>query len=146
MTILEREEGVQGLAGDLQTTVVETELQPYGAPPHLAAESGAAEPGYQGDLALSQAKAAHKAAEAKRAHALQVRDECAQQLKSVKDLAAIYGAIVNYEEDKPTTTEQRLSGFRTACCPPCSAPTSTKAAFSTAVHLRSIGLVGQQVY
>ena len=127
--------------------VVEAEQQPYGAPPHPAAESVAAEPGYQGALALSQAKAAHKAAEAKWAHALQVRDEVAQQLKSVKDLAAIYVASANYEKDKPTkTTEQRLSGFRTACCPPCSASTSAKVAFSTAVHLRSKGLVGQQVY
>ena len=130
-----------------KATVVETEQQPYGAPPHPAAESVAAEPGYQGALALSQAKAAHEAAEAKWAHALQVRDVCAQQLKSVKDLVAIYGAIANYEKNKlPKTTEQRLSGFRTACCPPCSASSSAKVAFPTAVHLRSYGLLGQQVY
>jgi len=130
-----------------QATVVETEQQSYGASPHPAAESVAAEPGYQGVVALSQAEAARKAAEAKWAHTLQVRDECAQQLQSVKDLAAVYGAIANYEKDKPPkTTEQRLSRFRTACCPPCSASTLAKVAFSTALHLRSYGLVGQQVY
>jgi len=129
-----------------KATVVEAEQQSYGAPPHPTAESFAAELGHQGDLALSQANAAHKAAEAKWAQALQVRDKCAQQLKSIRGFAAISGAIANYEEDKPTTTEQHLGGFRIACCPPCSASTSAKAALSTAVPLRSMGLVGQQVH
>lgn len=69
--------------------MAETEHQPYGAQHHPAAESVAAAPGYYGGLALSQAKAAHKAAEAKWALALQFREECAQRLQSVKDLAAI---------------------------------------------------------
>jgi len=127
--------------------VAETEHQPYRAPHHPAAESVAAERGYYGALALSQAKAAHKAAEVKRALALRVRDECARRLKRLGGLAAIYRATANYEKNKPSsTTEQSLSGFWTACCPPCSASTSAKVALSTAVHLRSYGLVGQQVY
>ena len=127
-----------------KATVVEAEQQSYGAPPPPAAESVAAEPGHQGVLALSQANAAHKAAEEKWARALQVRDKCAQQLKRTKGLTAIYETIVNYEDK--LATEQCLSGFRTACCPPCSASASAKEAYSTAVHLRSMGLVGQQVH
>jgi len=120
-----------------EATVVEVEQQSFGAPPPPGAESVAAEP------AVSQAKAAHKAVEAKWAHVLQVREKCAQQLKRTKGLTAVYEGIVHYEDKQ--TTEQCLSGFKTACCPPCSASVSAKEAYSTAEHLRSMCIVGQHV-